>query len=94
MGWEARGGEGREGLAASEELGRPRCQASQQAPRREVVQRLGEQAGRREGGPGFNSNGHFRAMKNVLLGLACKFHQASSATGQIAGQGTLRIRNC
>ena len=94
MGWEAWGGEGREGLAALEELGRPGCQASQQAPRGEVVQRPGEQAGRGEGGPAFNPHGHFKATKNVLLGLACKFYQASSAAGQRAGQGTLSIRNC
>lgn len=84
------GGEGRggEGLALRSWAGR--VQASQQAPRGEVMVKSREkQAGRGEASRPSQPHDHFRATKNVLLGLACKFYQASSAAGQMARTGAL-----
>lgn len=100
MGWERSlgrggGGEGREGRPGSVK----RSWAGQGArPASGLPEgrwsEAGEQKPAAEASRPSTHRDHFRAMKNALLGLACKFYQASSAAGQIAGQGTLGTQNC
>lgn len=92
MGWETREEEGRPGSVRG--AGPAGVPGQPEGSQRRGVQRSGEQVGQGEGGLAFSPHSQFRAMKSVLFGLTCKFYQASSVAGQIAGHATLCIRNC